>query len=50
MNDRALRNIAVSVTAPEQVHRDGSKRATGFMITAASEIMAIWRWQRIATI
>jgi formate--tetrahydrofolate ligase len=40
MNDRALRNIVVSVTNPEKA-RDGSNRATGFVITAASEIMAI---------
>ena len=40
MNDRALRNIVVSVTAPEKA-RDGSNRVTGFVITAASEIMAI---------
>src|SRR5271170_1872845 len=41
MNDRALRSIVVSVTAPEKAQRDGSNRATGFVITAASEIMAI---------
>jgi formate--tetrahydrofolate ligase len=41
MNDRALRNIVVSVTAPEKAQRDGSNRATSFVITAASEIMAI---------
>ncbi len=41
MNDRALRNIVVSVTAAEKAQRDGSNRATGFVITAASEIMAI---------
>lgn len=41
MNDRALRNIVVSVTAPDKARRDGSNRATGFVITAASEIMAI---------
>jgi formate--tetrahydrofolate ligase len=40
MNDRALRNIVVSVTAAEKA-REGSNRATGFVITAASEIMAI---------
>jgi formate--tetrahydrofolate ligase len=40
MNDRALRSIIVSVIAPEKA-RDGSNRATGFVITAASEIMAI---------
>ncbi len=41
MNDRALRNIVVSVTAPDKKQRDGSNRASGFLITAASEIMAI---------
>jgi formate--tetrahydrofolate ligase len=41
MNDRALRNIIVSVTAPEKAQRDGSNRRSGFVITAASEIMAI---------
>ena len=41
MNDRALRNITVSVTAPDKAQRDGSNRASGFVITAASEIMAI---------
>src|ERR1700679_666953 len=41
MNDRALRNITVSVTAADKKQRDGSNRASGFLITAASEIMAI---------
>ena len=41
MNDRALRHITVSVTSPDKLQRDGSNRATGFVITAASEIMAI---------
>jgi len=41
MNDRALRNIIVSVTAPDKRQRDGSNRSSGFLITAASEIMAI---------
>ncbi|MGA7156122.1 MAG: formate--tetrahydrofolate ligase [Acidobacteriaceae bacterium] len=41
MNDRALRNIVVSVTEPGKRQRDGSNRAGGFLITAASEIMAI---------
>ena len=41
MNDRALRNITVSVVAPDKPQRDGSNRASGFVITAASEIMAI---------
>jgi formate--tetrahydrofolate ligase len=39
MNDRALRNITISVTTGKQ--RDGSNRPSGFLITAASEIMAI---------
>jgi formate--tetrahydrofolate ligase len=37
MNDRALRNIIVSAGGK----RDGANRHTGFVITAASEIMAI---------
>jgi formate--tetrahydrofolate ligase len=37
MNDRALRHIAVSVGSK----KDGAGRETGFVITAASEIMAI---------
>ena len=41
MNDRALRSIAVSVTPPDKRQRDGSNRPAGFLITAASEIMAI---------
>jgi formate--tetrahydrofolate ligase len=41
MNDRALRSIVVSVTPPDKRQRDGSNRASGFLITAASEIMAI---------
>jgi formate--tetrahydrofolate ligase len=41
MNDRALRSIIVSVTAADKKQRDGSNRASGFLITAASEIMAI---------
>ncbi len=41
MNDRALRSITVSVTAPDRKQRDGSNRASSFLITAASEIMAI---------
>ena len=41
MNDRALRNILVSRTTPGKPQRDGNNRATGFLITAASEIMAI---------
>ena len=41
MNDRALRSVTVSVTAPDKRQRDGSNRPSGFLITAASEIMAI---------
>jgi formate--tetrahydrofolate ligase len=41
MNDRALRSIIVSVTAPDKKQRNGSNRPSGFLITAASEIMAI---------
>jgi formate--tetrahydrofolate ligase len=46
MNDRALRSVMVSVTAPGRVpkdgkQRDGSNRSSGFVITAASEMMAI---------
>ena len=41
MNDRALRATIISVTAPEKRQRDGSNRHSGFLITAASEIMAI---------
>ncbi len=49
MNDRALRRTVVSVTPPSQTQqadpakplRDGSNRPSGFVITAASEIMAI---------
>ena len=37
MNDRALRHIAVALDSK----RDGAHRETGFVITAASEIMAI---------
>lgn len=37
MNDRALRHIHVSVGGK----RDGANRSAGFLITAASEIMAI---------
>ena len=37
MNDRALRQIEVNVGG----RRDGANRRTGFVITAASEIMAI---------
>ena len=41
MNDRALRSITVSVTPADKMQRDGSNRPSGFLITAASEIMAI---------
>ncbi len=41
MNDRALRSVVVSVTAPDKKQRDGSNRPAAFLITAASEIMAI---------
>jgi formate--tetrahydrofolate ligase len=41
MNDRALRNIIVSVTAGDKKQRDASNRPSWFLITAASEIMAI---------
>jgi formate--tetrahydrofolate ligase len=41
MNDRALRSVVVSVTPPDKRQRDGSNRPSGFLITAASEIMAI---------
>ena len=41
MNDRALRSVIVSLTGPEKKQRDGSNRPSGFLITAASEIMAI---------
>lgn len=41
MNDRALRSVVVSVTPPDKKQRDGSNRASGFLITAASEMMAI---------
>jgi formate--tetrahydrofolate ligase len=37
MNDRALRRVAISLGGK----RDGAGRKTGFVITAASEIMAI---------
>ena len=38
MNDRALRRVVVGVSAKEE---PGANRPTGFVITAASEIMAI---------
>jgi formate--tetrahydrofolate ligase len=42
MNDRALRRIAISLESK----RDGGGRKTGFVITAASEIMAIFALAR----
>lgn len=41
VNDRALRRIMVSVTSPHQKQNEGSNRSSGFLITAASEVMAI---------
>jgi formate--tetrahydrofolate ligase len=41
MNDRALRAVTLSVTAADKKQRDGSNRHGGFVITAASEVMAI---------
>jgi formate--tetrahydrofolate ligase len=41
MNDRALRAVTLSVTPADKRQRDGSNRASGFVITAASEMMAI---------
>jgi formate--tetrahydrofolate ligase len=41
MNDRALRAVTLSVTPADKRQRDGSNRASGFLITAASEMMAI---------
>ena len=41
INDRALRSVVVGVTAADKKQRDSSNRASGFLITAASEIMAI---------
>ena len=42
MNDRALRRIAVSLDSK----KDGGGRKTGFVITAASEVMAIFALAR----
>jgi formate--tetrahydrofolate ligase len=41
MNDRALRHIAVGLGAKGKGAGDGANRETGFVITAASEVMAI---------
>jgi formate--tetrahydrofolate ligase len=41
MNDRALRHVVTGVVAPDKKQRDDSNRPSGFVITAASEIMAI---------
>jgi formate--tetrahydrofolate ligase len=41
MNDRALRRITVNVMGTDKKQRDGNNRPSGFLITAASEIMAI---------
>lgn len=41
MNDRALRRITVNATKAEATPREGNNRLSGFVITAASEIMAI---------
>ena len=41
MNDRALRSVIVSASRSDKVQRDGKNRLSGFVITAASEVMAI---------
>ena len=44
MNDRGLRRIVTNMTGPKKdgsAPREGSNQPTGFVITAASEIMAI---------
>src|SRR6202051_598088 len=41
MNDRGLRHVITGVTAADKKQRDDSNRSSGFVITAASEIMAI---------
>jgi formate--tetrahydrofolate ligase len=41
MNDRALRRVVVDVSAKPKANDEGANRATGFVITAASEVMAI---------
>ena len=41
MNDRALRRVVVSAGQHDKPGREGANRETSFVITAASEIMAI---------
>ncbi|HVZ85239.1 MAG TPA: formate--tetrahydrofolate ligase [Terracidiphilus sp.] len=41
MNDRALRRVVVSAGQADKPGREGGNRTSGFVITAASEIMAI---------
>src|SRR5579872_7235221 len=41
MNDRALRHIVVSAGEHDKPGHEGANRTTGFVITAASEMMAI---------
>ncbi|MGA2809253.1 MAG: formate--tetrahydrofolate ligase [Terracidiphilus sp.] len=41
VNDRALRRVTVAVSPNDKEAREGANRETGFVITAASEIMAI---------
>ncbi len=41
MNDRALRRVVVSAGQANKPGREGGDRASGFVITAASEVMAI---------
>lgn len=41
MNDRALRRVVVSAGQPNKPGCEGGDRASGFVITAASEVMAI---------
>ncbi|MDR3740067.1 MAG: formate--tetrahydrofolate ligase [Terracidiphilus sp.] len=41
MNDRALRHVTVSAGQKDKPGREGGDRSTGFVITAASEVMAI---------
>lgn len=41
MNDRVLRHVVVSAGEEDKPGHEGANRVTGFVITAASEIMAI---------